>query len=100
MKNYVRNDIIQNATNFVAFENKFSEAQFSDVILGGNMFNKKEKMCRNCIFAKYYMADFIGGCGYICHINPFKPVAMGLLGSCSKRKQCKQEQYPKKKKDS
>jgi len=67
---------------------------------GKGMFQRKEKQCKHCIFAKYYRADFIGGCGYICHLNPFKPVAMGLLGSCSKRKRCKDEQYPKNKKDS
>ena len=64
------------------------------------MFSRKEKKCKNCMFSKYYRAEFIGGCGYICHRNPFKPVVMGLLGKCSLRKEYLKRQYPKKKKDS
>jgi len=32
--------------------------------------------------------------GYICKLNPFKPVVMGLMGECSKRN--KKEQYSEK----
>jgi len=48
LKNYVKHDIIQNVTNFiVAFENKFSEAQSSEVITGGyTMENKGKKLLK------------------------------------------------------
>ena len=61
---------------------------------------KEKRKCKNCIFAEYVRADRIIACGYICHLNPFKSVTMGLLGNCEMRKAAKAEQYPKKKKDS
>jgi len=64
------------------------------------MFRRKEKMCRDCVFAKYHNADFILGCGFRCYLNPFRPVTMGLLGRCSERKRNKSDQYQKTKKDS
>ncbi len=64
------------------------------------MSRKEKRKCRNCIFATYVRADRIIACGYICKLNPFKPVIMGLWGDCSKRKELRAEQYPKKKKDS
>ena len=68
---------------------------------GGNIMSRKEKRkCKNCIFATYHRGECIAACGYICHLNPFRPVALGLLGDCEKRKELKAEQYPKKKKDS
>lgn len=67
---------------------------------GNNMSRKEKRKCKNCIFSTYVRADQIIACGYICKLNPFKPVVMGLLGNCEMRKEAKAEQYPKKKKDS
>jgi len=64
------------------------------------MSHKEKRKCKNCIFSTYVRSDRIIACGYICKLNPFKPVVMGLLGNCEMRKQSKAEQYPKKKKDS
>lgn len=64
------------------------------------MSHKEKRKCKNCIFSTYVRSDCIAACGYICKLNPFKPIIMGLLGDCEKRKELKEEQYPKKKKDS
>ena len=57
---------------------------------------QKDKNCSKCIFSKYISGKPILACGYICKLNPFKPVVMGLLGKHSDRKENKKEQYPKK----
>ena len=60
------------------------------------MFQKKELFCKECIWAEYHHAEAILSRGYICKLNPFKPVIMGLAGKHSMRKQNKEEQYRKK----
>lgn len=57
---------------------------------------KKSLKCKECIFSEYHRSDIIAGCGFICKLNPFKPVAMGLLGQHFQRKENKIEQYSKK----
>ena len=60
------------------------------------MFQKKERYCCNCGFSRYVKGQSIMACGYICKINPFRPVVMGIMGECSERKRNKMEQYSEK----
>ena len=52
---------------------------------------KKDKQCKDCFWAEVYDTKneerSLLECGYICHINPFKPVAMGLTGNHARRKE-------------
>ena len=57
------------------------------------MFLKKERYCSKCGFAEYINGTSILASGYICKLNPFRPVVMGLIGKCSERKRNKKEQY-------
>ena len=57
---------------------------------------QKDKRCSECYFSKYLNNEAVLACGFICKLNPFKPVVMGLTGKHSHRKQNKKEQYAKK----
>ena len=60
------------------------------------MFQKKERYCSRCGFSKYAKGPSVLASGYICKLNPLRPVVMGLMGECSERKNNKKEQYSKK----
>ena len=60
------------------------------------MFQRKERHCCNCGFSKYVKGPSALASGYICKLNPYRPVVMGLIGECSQRKRNKMEQYSKK----
>lgn len=47
---------------------------------------KKDTKCEKCLWAGYLNADCILGSGYICRLNPFLSVAMGIEGKHSERK--------------
>jgi len=53
----------------------------------------KKRFCRNCFCGIWKEGDCLLASGYICHLNPLKPVAMGIMGECSERKANKMEQY-------
>ena len=57
---------------------------------------QKDKSCSDCFFSKYHNSEAVLTSGFICKLNPFKPIVMGLLGEHSQRKQNKKEQYQKK----
>lgn len=59
--------------------------------------HKKERYCTSCVWSEYVFGKSPLSCGFICRINPFRPVIMGVLGKCSERKQNKKEQYSKEK---
>lgn len=58
--------------------------------------NASTQICYHCIHAKYKQGESVLASGWICQRNPKKPVAMGIMGDCSKRKEYEQEQYQKK----
>jgi len=57
---------------------------------------RKNKKCYQCFFSECHMGKSVGTWGYVCRLNPLKPIDMGLIGECSERKKNKEEQYPKK----
>lgn len=56
----------------------------------------KDKQCRDCFFARFIGTNNgkrpLIACGYICYLNPFKPIAMGLRGKHSERQEIIEEQ--------
>ena len=57
------------------------------------MLIKKEKPCSKCVFARWSGTDngskSIMECGYVCRLNPFKPIGMGINGTHEFRKKDK-----------
>ena len=47
---------------------------------------KDDTRCRECIWAKYKSAKCILSSGYICKLNPFQSIPMGLGGKHVDRK--------------
>lgn len=47
---------------------------------------KEETKCSECIWATFMSAECILASGYICKLNPFKSIAMGLEGKHIERK--------------
>ena len=47
---------------------------------------KEDTKCGDCIWATFLNAECVLARGYICKLNPFKSIAMGLGGVHSERK--------------
>lgn len=47
---------------------------------------KEDTKCRECMWSTFLNAECVLASGYICKLNPFKNVAMGLDGIHYKRK--------------
>lgn len=56
------------------------------------LFPKKETKCSQCVWSHYVPVEAVLACGYVCDLNPFRGVAMGLNGKHSKRKERIEEQ--------
>lgn len=41
---------------------------------------KKDTKCRECIWSTFIRAESVLASGYVCKLNPFKKVPMGLDG--------------------
>ena len=61
------------------------------------LFPKKETKCSACAWSYYLQHESNLACGYVCHLNPFRKVAMGLNGKHLKRKERIEEQKEMKK---
>ena len=56
------------------------------------LFPKKETKCRECVWSHYIKGKSVLACGYVCNLNPFRKIGMGLNGKHSKRKERIEEQ--------
>lgn len=60
---------------------------------------KEHTKCRQCIWATYLSADSILESGYLCKINPFRTVVMGLEGAhCDRKRHIEDEKEERKNK--
>lgn len=59
------------------------------------LFPKKETKCSECLWSHYVEHESALGCGYVCHLNPFYKVVMGLNGKHLERKKHIEEQKRK-----
>lgn len=48
--------------------------------------HKKDTRCRECIWATFIRTESVLASGYLCKLNPFKNVAMGIEGIHGERK--------------
>ena len=54
------------------------------------------KKCSECWFSQSIDDVDLFKCGFICKLNPRKPIFMGFTATHGERKKNKKEQYPKK----
>ena len=56
------------------------------------LFPKKETKCRECAWSYYIQGESVLESGYVCNLNPFRKIGMGLNGKHSERKEHIEEQ--------
>lgn len=49
------------------------------------MIPKRNTRCSECIWSKFSKGDSLMASGYICRLNPLRPIGMGYLGRHSNR---------------
>ena len=53
-----------------------------------------DRHCSLCEYSEFHEGDSLLSSGSICHLEPKKPVVMGLCSTHSKRKEYEEQQYP------